>query len=1146
MLAGEFHPRFAKILEGRRKLDAECGVLGGKTNYTLREDTAWIRKDTSWKGPAIVPELEKRWVEITGPAGDRKMMINALNSGAQVYMADLEDSQSPEWFSMVQAYQNIYDACHGQLSFEKKGSLNDPPKTYQVNVSPAKMVVRVRGIHMVEEHVVDEGGRPIPAPLFDIAMYMFHNSAVLLRNRTRPLLYQPKMQSFEEAVLIHDIIQQVEAHLKVPYGTTRVTALIETLPGILQAEEIGFGLGKYWAGLNCGRWDYIFSVLKHKGNDPSSVFPDRGLLTMQTPFMTSYMQRIVQVCHQRGVHAMGGMSAFIPTKDAERTAEVMKKVVADKEYELASGCDGAWVAHPGMVKTIQSVFERGLNGRPHQINPTQPVATEVSPQEYMDIPRDLTGPQHYTENGLRTNINVGVQYIASWLGGTGAVAIHGLMEDMATAEISRTQVWQWLKHAQIFTRRDGSTATLDMETFNELFDEEVRALRRQIEASGDPPKQKTEKLASLKRAGDVFKRLVTAPSVVPFVQDVANSALNEHVMKPVPLRRNFHAMKFAPHEIKQLQGSLPDITLDARLAILRGTNYNKKMAELRSDGIAPHGSFIGTPNGHSAKNVVEGGLGFTWPYIGGWELNARGLHLGQPMPDTLSVNFHEQGDLAVIINRFLEVADRVQCLEVIDALKKIDKLPAAEQEAAKLKLAQRNVDYLTQPMLADLEQGWGDPKKIFLAVVRCLQNGVNIMHIEDQYSLKRCGHLGGKGLDDLHSWLVIFKSANLAANLFKGVKLDGPNQNINFVARTDALCAEFIQYSHNMHNPSHPDHPFIDWQRGFTPDGRYMYLKKGVNPATGVKWGLEHSAVRCAEVVKAGLASHVWMETPGADTNEAKLFMEKVNEHLAPRGLFARGLYNHSPSFVWDVSFFIEAQDLAKKVAEYIETEIAPLLHNKEIALYRAEWMVREFLKDNGDRSRGDYVYKRDYISQILASGLDLVQGEPDWKATLAQQIEMLKELPPSLQGYKSHKEIQRIMDLGYEPMRLITNVIARQRLRNFKNKIADAGFEAHLCTLPLYPSDAHTASTLARGMTQVGIHDFVKMQRAARKYDDRTGKLSSFFHQKATGTGWEVALNSIVGTSNTNILAGSTEVADHAKEAQLKAQKTGPSTYRP
>jgi len=1125
-LAGDFYPRYVTLLQDRKKRE---GVK------SQREDLAWIRNDPTWKGPPIVPELEKRWVEITGPAGDRKMFINALNSGANIYMTDLEDSQSPAWSSIVNGYQNIHDAVHGQLS------LQAGDKNYTVNAKPATLVVRPRGIHMFEKHVVDESGRPIPAGLLDIASYIYHNGQTLVKNGSRPLLYQPKLESFGEAVLIHDIVQQIEKRLDIPYGTTRITALIETVPGILQAEEIGFGLGKYWAGLNCGRWDYIFSFIKNRANDPTAVLPDRGLVSLQVPFLTSYVKHIVQVCHKRGVHAMGGMSAFIPSKDASQNAAIFQKVEADKQFELSQGCDGAWVAHPGMVESVSALFNKGLKGAANQINSQVNQGTPVDPREFFALPADFVDVKNYTENGLRTNVSVGVKYIASWLEGTGAAGIGGLMEDLATAEISRMQVWQWLKYQQKFTRRDGSVAPLSEANYRQIFDQEVQAILTEARAA-----RNEDKIATITKAAEIFDKLVTSPTVVPFIQDVASDVLNAQVKKPLPLRQHFKAVTFTEEEKAVLKGTQSDITLDARLATVRGERFNKYMATLRKDGLPSHGSFIGTPNGHSARNVVEGGLGESWPYIGGWELNARGLALGQPMPDTLAVSFHEQGDLAVVINRFLEVADRVQELDAGEKLAKFHGKSGPEADAARQKIIASKVDYLSQPMLADLEQGWGDPKKVFLSVIRCLQNGVNMMHIEDQYSLKRCGHLGGKGLDDINGWVITFRAANLGASIFDQVHLDGEKQNVNFVARTDALSAEFIQYSHKMHDASHPDHPFIDWERGFTADGRYLYLKKGVNPETGIKRGIEHSARRCAEIVKLGLASHVWMETPNAEVEEARLFMNLVNAHLAPHGVFARGLYNHSPSFVWDVSFFIESQDIAKNIANYIKDELSPAVQNKTMTLGRAQWLVKEYLKLHGDRSRGDYDFNVDYLGQILANGLDYARGEADWKRSVSEQIRQTESdvTQPSLSVYKTRKELQRILNLGFRPLRHITNTIVAQRLVNFKNKMSDAGFEAHLVTLPLYPSDAHTASELARGMTQVGIHDFVKKQRAARKYADSTGRLTSFFHQKATGTGWEVTLNKLVGTTNTDILEGSTEVADHAKEQSLRDQNTGPSTF--
>lgn len=389
------------------------------------------------------------------------------------------------------------------------------------------------------------------------------------------------------------------------------------------------------------------------------------------------------------------------------------------------------------------------------------------------------------------------------------------------------------------------------------------------------------------------------------------------------------------------------------------------------------------------------------------------------------------------------------------------------------------------------------------------------MHIEDQYSLKRCGHLGGKGLDDINGWIITMKAANLAASIFDGVHRDGPNQNVNFVARTDALSAEFIQYSNQMHNSVHPDHFFIDWDRGFTEDGRYLYLKKGINPTTVRKYGLEHSARRCSEIVRLGLATHVWMETPDANIGDAKKFMELVQSYLAPHGMFARGLYNRSPSFAWDVNFFIESQDIARRVSEFIHHNLHGPLSRNEMSLELAEWHLKQYLKEHGDRERGDFNFSDDTISQILGNGVDLARGEQSWRSTMDDQARMLRELGPGLQYYKGQKELQRILSLTYRPVRHITNAIAAQRLKNFKDRLSDIGFEAHLCTLPLYPSDAYTASRLARGMTETGIHDFVINQRIARKYADATNNLTSFFHQRSTGTGYEVAINQAVGSGN-------------------------------
>lgn len=533
------------------------------------------------------------------------MFINALNSDANCYMTDLEDSQAPSWSGIVQSHQNIFDATRGQLSVESKG------KTYKVaGPTTPSLLVRARGLHMVEEHVIDESGRAVPATLFDIASYLFHNSGEIIAKGKRPLLYQPKLESYEEAVLVHDMVQQMEKKLGIPYGTCRITALIETLPGIIQADEIIFGLGAYCAGLNCGRWDYIFSAMKLQQNNAQQVFPDRASLTMDKPFLTQYMQRVVQASHTRGVHALGGMSAFLPvsTMSPEESAKALQKVIADKTYELAQGCDGAWVAHPSMVKPIQDLFNRTLDGADNQISSKINRTADCS-----DVAGFTRAPAgQCTEAGLRENVFVGVKYLAAWLGGSGAVAINHQMEDLATAEISRTQVWTWFMHNQLLTHE---VRTKDI--YTKVLAEEVSKLYHDLETSSLPTAEKNEAVAHLAKGWEIFDSLVRSPTLTPFLQNQAYAVLNCGVAKPSPLKSHFVAMQFDNADRESLRGSLPSVTLNATLSILRGDTFNQKMYALRDDGLVPHGSFIGTPTGHGARNVVEGGLGLSWPYIGG-------------------------------------------------------------------------------------------------------------------------------------------------------------------------------------------------------------------------------------------------------------------------------------------------------------------------------------------------------------------------------------------------------------------------------------------------------------------------------------------------------------------------------------------------
>jgi malate synthase len=428
----EFEARRQDVLTARRRRQAEwdAGALPGFLHATRR-----IRDDDSWRIAAIPDRLLDRRVEITGPV-DRKMMINALNSGARVFMADFEDSNSPTWHNNVQGQVNLRDHARGALRFRDPTS----GKEYAVGDDPATLVTRVRGWHLDEAHVVVDSQR-MSASLFDFGLHFFHNHAALARVGLGPWYYLPKMEHHLEARLWNDVFLWAQDALGVAPQTIKVTCLIETFPAVFQMDEILYELRDHVAGLNAGRWDYIFSCIKTMRNHKDKVLPDRGQVTMSVPFMRAYTELLVATCHKRGAFAMGGMSAFIPNRrDEAVTANALKQVRADKQREAADGCDGTWVAHPDLVPVATEIFDAALGARTNQLDKQRPdvQANEATLRDF-----SVPGGQ-VTDAGLRLNVDVALQYVEAWLRGTGAVAIHDLMEDAATAEISRSQIWQWL------------------------------------------------------------------------------------------------------------------------------------------------------------------------------------------------------------------------------------------------------------------------------------------------------------------------------------------------------------------------------------------------------------------------------------------------------------------------------------------------------------------------------------------------------------------------------------------------------------------------------------------------------------------------------------------------------------------------------
>ncbi len=471
------------------------------------EETRSVR-ESAWSVAPPPLDLADRRVEITGPT-DRKMIINALNSGARVYMADFEDAHAPVWSTTIEGQANLIDAVRRRIEHSAADG-----RAYRLNEHTATLMVRPRGWHLEERHLAVDGA-PISASLFDFGLFLFHNGHELLARRTGPYFYLPKMEHYLEARLWNDVFAAAESDLGLPSGAIRATALIETLPAVFQMDEILYELRERSVGLNCGRWDYLFSFLKQFRDRPDVEFPDRDQLAMSTPFLTAYSHLLVRTCHRRGAHAMGGMAAQIPIKEDPGANEAaLAKVVADKEREVRAGHDGTWVAHPGLVAVARAVFDREMP-RSNQIDRALPPET-IGPAELLAIPSGSV-----SRDGVRKNARVALRYLESWLRGVGCVPIDHLMEDAATAEIARSELWHWVRHAT--PMQDGSPVTPALVTT--LLRGEVEQLRaeRAGRSSG----------GTIERARELLEALATGPELEEFITQKAYPEL-ESVLEVRP------------------------------------------------------------------------------------------------------------------------------------------------------------------------------------------------------------------------------------------------------------------------------------------------------------------------------------------------------------------------------------------------------------------------------------------------------------------------------------------------------------------------------------------------------------------------------------------------------------------------------------
>ncbi|MER7828343.1 malate synthase A [Streptomyces sp. NPDC096097] len=434
-LDAAFAGRRAEILKERRR---RSGNLASGTPLDFSRATSAVRADPDWRVAPPAPGLTDRRVEITGPPA-RRMAVNALNSGAKVWMADFEDATAPTWSNVIGGQLTLLDAIDRRIDFTTAEG-----KEYRLGTDLATIMVRPRGWHLLEEHL-EIDGRPVPASLVDFGLYFFHCAQRQIDAGHGPYFYLPKLENRYEARLWNDVFVLAQDLLGIPRGTVRATVLIETITAAFEMEEILYELRAHSAGLNAGRWDYLFSLIKTFGRRTDFQLPDRAAVTMTAPFMRAYTELLVRTCHQRGAHAIGGMAAHVPSKDPAAHEAALAKVRLDKEREAEDGFDGSWVAHPGLVPVCREVFDGVLGGRPHQLECTRQ-DVEVTAADLLSVRRIAAPP---TREGVRSNVAVALRYFDAWLRGHGAVALYGLMEDAATAEIARVQIWQWLRHDRV-------------------------------------------------------------------------------------------------------------------------------------------------------------------------------------------------------------------------------------------------------------------------------------------------------------------------------------------------------------------------------------------------------------------------------------------------------------------------------------------------------------------------------------------------------------------------------------------------------------------------------------------------------------------------------------------------------------------------
>jgi malate synthase len=828
-LVRRFSPRREELLERRRSLARQWDE-GHRPGF-LAESKA-IRS-SEWTVFPVPAELADRRVEITGPV-DRKMIINALNSGANVFMADFEDSNSPTRENVWQGQVNLYDAVRRTIDF----AAPETGKTYRLNERVAVLFVRPRGWHLLEKHFwVD--GRPAPASLVDFGLYFHANAKELLDRGSGPYFYLPKLESHLEARLWNEIFLRAQERLGIDRGSTKATVLLETLPAAFEMDEILWELREHSAGLNCGRWDYIFSFIKKHRRDEKAILPDRSQVTMDKGFLRSYVLLLIQTCHRRNAHAMGGMAAYIPVKeDPAANERALAQVRADKLREVREGHDGTWVAHPGLVSLAKAVFDEGMK-TPNQIH-VKREDVRIDERDLLAVPEGTR-----TEEGLRHNLRVGVQYLEAWLRGSGCVPLYNLMEDAATAEISRAQVWQWLHHGAVLA--DGRRVTPAL--FRRLMDEEMQRIwsevgeRRFQSGKFGPARELFESLST----DPEFEEFLTLRAYDQLVGDAGTApaeALGEGEAEadqgpapwhPDPARWEGIRRLYSKAEVERLRGS---VQIEHTLAQI---GARRLWALLKA---RPYVHTLGALTGSQAVQMMKAGLEAI--YVSGWQVAADANLASQTYPDQSLYPADSVPSLVRRINRALQRADQIE---------------RSEGSAGKNWFA---------PIVADAEAGFGGMLNAFELMKAMIEAGAAAVHFEDQVaSEKKCGHMGGKVLVPTSTFVRTLTAARLAADVM-GVPTV-------LIARTDADGAKLM-----MSDVDPIDAPFVERSAGRTSEGFYR-----------IRGGLDCAIAR--GIAYAPYADLVWCETSTPDLDEARRFAEGVREKFPGKML----AYNCSPSFNW-------------------------------------------------------------------------------------------------------------------------------------------------------------------------------------------------------------------------------------------------------